>query len=115
MIRRPPRSTLFPYTTLFRSPECGSRGVSIDSAKKPAQLVRAGRARRGSRRKRVGPLPDREGQRARINWRRASARDIAAPALFQAGLQKLKAGLAYGLTDFGPDDRSGGWDVHVPF
>src|SRR5205814_9383865 len=27
MIRRPPRSTLFPYTTLFRSPrsECGRR------------------------------------------------------------------------------------------
>src|SRR3712207_7159247 len=24
MIRRPPRSTLFPYTTLFRSPEGGS-------------------------------------------------------------------------------------------
>src|SRR2546427_7849020 len=24
MIRRPPRSTLFPYTTLFRSPACGS-------------------------------------------------------------------------------------------
>src|SRR5258708_15828493 len=24
MIRRPPRSTLFPYTTLFRSPRCGS-------------------------------------------------------------------------------------------
>src|SRR5256885_7639005 len=23
MIRRPPRSTLFPYTTLFRSPICG--------------------------------------------------------------------------------------------
>src|SRR2546426_5351814 len=23
MIRRPPRSTLFPYTTLFRSPHCG--------------------------------------------------------------------------------------------
>src|SRR5947209_13361936 len=22
MIRRPPRSTLFPYTTLFRSPQC---------------------------------------------------------------------------------------------
>ena len=22
MIRRPPRSTLFPYTTLFRSPSC---------------------------------------------------------------------------------------------
>src|SRR5437588_3226647 len=25
MIRRPPRSTLFPYTTLFRSPHCLSR------------------------------------------------------------------------------------------
>src|SRR3712207_7647206 len=26
MIRRPPRSTLFPYTTLFRSTEYGVRG-----------------------------------------------------------------------------------------
>src|SRR5689334_25108126 len=26
MIRRPPRSTLFPYTTLFRSPVLGRRG-----------------------------------------------------------------------------------------
>src|SRR3712207_8905902 len=25
MIRRPPRSTLFPYTTLFRSPLCAAR------------------------------------------------------------------------------------------
>src|SRR2546422_8513887 len=28
MIRRPPRSTLFPYTTLFRSPAISSRGSS---------------------------------------------------------------------------------------
>src|SRR2546426_7333235 len=27
MIRRPPRSTLFPYTTLFRSRGCGGRLV----------------------------------------------------------------------------------------
>src|SRR5687768_17704179 len=27
MIRRPPRSTLFPYTTLFRSPPSGQRQV----------------------------------------------------------------------------------------
>src|SRR3712207_7775277 len=27
MIRRPPRSTLFPYTTLFRSQACLARGV----------------------------------------------------------------------------------------
>src|SRR2546427_2091861 len=26
MIRRPPRSTLFPYTTLFRSPDLGGGG-----------------------------------------------------------------------------------------
>src|SRR3712207_7729300 len=27
MIRRPPRSTLLPYTTLFRSPGAGDRGT----------------------------------------------------------------------------------------
>src|SRR2546429_6892097 len=34
MIRRPPRSTLFPYTTLFRSPateELGGAGVGADA------------------------------------------------------------------------------------
>src|SRR2546425_9756745 len=30
MIRRPPRSTLFPYTTLFRSPPFDQQGVTID-------------------------------------------------------------------------------------
>src|SRR2546430_17559303 len=30
MIRRPPRSTLFPYTTLFRSPSGGFEGASAD-------------------------------------------------------------------------------------
>src|SRR5256885_16311998 len=43
MIRRPPRSTLFPYTTLFRSPEswlleAGSAGVLT-------RLMRGGRTR----------------------------------------------------------------------
>src|SRR2546426_5966443 len=27
MIRRPPRSTLFPYTTLFRSPDAGAEAA----------------------------------------------------------------------------------------
>src|SRR3712207_9165084 len=34
MIRRPPRSTLFPYTTLFRSrvlPQLGRRGLSVSA------------------------------------------------------------------------------------
>src|SRR5256885_9650086 len=30
MIRRPPRSTLFPYTTLFRSPPAQRQNVSLD-------------------------------------------------------------------------------------
>src|SRR2546425_5424802 len=30
MIRRPPRSTLFPYTTLFRSPDCDNLTGSTD-------------------------------------------------------------------------------------
>src|SRR5262245_62527672 len=32
MIRRPPRSTLFPYTTLFRSAAVGLRAVRRESA-----------------------------------------------------------------------------------
>src|SRR2546430_6163165 len=59
MIRRPPRSTLFPYTTLFRSPQKGihaavsgrphvrifdSRIVARDRFRETA--VRAGRSRR---------------------------------------------------------------------
>src|SRR5258707_13642125 len=40
MIRRPPRSTLFPYTTLFRSKE-GSKSDRID-ARKLAELLRNG-------------------------------------------------------------------------
>src|SRR3712207_8205717 len=31
MIRRPPRSTLFPYTTLFRSDQNGGLGIDLES------------------------------------------------------------------------------------
>src|SRR3712207_8044926 len=56
MIRRPPRSTLFPYTTLFRS----SSGTSTLAAGRRAGARcrgglrgrRAGRRRRGTRRRR---------------------------------------------------------------
>src|SRR2546429_7880186 len=62
MIRRPPRSTLFPYTTLFRSPVCGSGcpggalalGRSPSSrgsvAGSPARRGTTGRRRRGGTR-----------------------------------------------------------------
>src|SRR3712207_9246603 len=35
MIRRPPRSTLFPYTTLFRSKEFGTGAVKMTPAHDP--------------------------------------------------------------------------------
>src|SRR3712207_7492546 len=40
MIRRPPRSTLFPYTTLFRSRQAGLGGPGPRSA--PARRGRSG-------------------------------------------------------------------------
>src|SRR2546428_3627568 len=39
MIRRPPRSTLFPYTTLFRSRGQGLVGVGISVDDSPADVV----------------------------------------------------------------------------
>src|SRR3712207_8729223 len=40
MIRRPPRSTLFPYTTLFRS-HIRARRQEVDRRRQPAQPRRA--------------------------------------------------------------------------
>src|SRR5258705_1843712 len=41
MIRRPPRSTLFPYTTLFRSGEFEDHGVVVPTPGSPAADRRA--------------------------------------------------------------------------
>src|SRR5438034_4831297 len=41
MIRRPPRSTLFPYTTLFRSPRIRSDEPAIAARRRAAQHVHA--------------------------------------------------------------------------
>src|SRR5438874_6622516 len=41
MIRRPPRSTLFPYTTLFRSPDPGRLDLAAAGVRsRETQLVR---------------------------------------------------------------------------
>src|SRR3712207_6944017 len=63
MIRRPPRSTLFPYTTLFRSrdprtpsgPQARSPGARGAAARRvPARVPRLGAAaRRGERERRA--------------------------------------------------------------
>src|SRR5438034_2214930 len=55
MIRRPPRSTLFPYTTLFRSRYAGRR-----------------RARVSGDGRRRGPRPPRPAVRANASWRNLS-------------------------------------------
>src|SRR3712207_6991110 len=63
MIRRPPRSTLFPYTTLFRSGDPVDAGELHDADRLPMGPDAAGDARRspptaGRRR------PDRRGPRS---------------------------------------------------
>src|SRR5947209_13338458 len=40
MIRRPPRSTLFPYTTLFRSAPIERHSTSITESGSPAKRVK---------------------------------------------------------------------------
>src|SRR5438067_7302219 len=40
MIRRPPRSTLFPYTTLFRSDEIGLHAARVDQLRDLFQMIR---------------------------------------------------------------------------
>src|SRR3989441_6005735 len=73
MIRRPPRSTLFPYTTLFRSTRpgggLGRRGRAVSRPRRPplpCERLRAGPAARA--------LLDRERRQARraVSHRRAA-------------------------------------------
>src|SRR2546426_6052787 len=58
MIRRPPRSTLFPYTTLFRSPGHGTLAASVEPVLPHGAAARAGTRLEG--RARLGGLTDRE-------------------------------------------------------
>src|SRR5690349_23721034 len=48
MLRRPPRSTLFPYTTLFRSPGCATSSTACCTTKsaRPCRPRRRGPPRR---------------------------------------------------------------------
>src|SRR2546429_8599907 len=48
MIRRPPRSTLFPYTTLFRSLESEGRIAGADPSAVAAQALDRGRRQLGT-------------------------------------------------------------------
>src|SRR2546430_7248072 len=69
MIRRPPRSTLFPYTTLFRSRGGGAggalraRGPGLDEARADP----AGALADGSSERRGGSLARRDRKSTRLN------------------------------------------------
>src|SRR3712207_8037594 len=55
MIRRPPRSTLFPYTTLFRS-VCGQRSKPSAARRLPTRPRRVPKTRRTSSGRRLRRL-----------------------------------------------------------
>src|SRR5258708_12473027 len=74
MIRRPPRSTLFPYTTLFRSFE-GLRAADVADERRPERLG----ARHGLRR-----------QRDRKSTRLNSSHQIISYAVFCLKKKKTK-------------------------
>src|SRR2546426_5257742 len=54
MIRRPPRSTLFPYTTLFRSRAAQQLRGTLDAAERVLDLVRQAARHRAERGEAVG-------------------------------------------------------------
>src|SRR5256885_8081941 len=54
MIRRPPRSTLFPYTTLFRSPRHARRADRPAEPRPADRPRRAGDPHRGAQPRQIG-------------------------------------------------------------
>src|SRR2546426_8995565 len=66
MIRRPPRSTLFPYTTLFRSagtPTAPPSGADMDRGRRPADAAHGRRRRR----RRLHPRRDSRGEHHEVD------------------------------------------------
>src|SRR5690554_7150342 len=60
MIRRPPRSTLFPYTTLFRSPR-------RRAAARPPSASTPATSAQGGHRNGLGPVSTRDRKSTRLN------------------------------------------------
>src|SRR2546430_17714152 len=87
MIRRPPRSTLFPYTTLFRSSTYGSRRVHAELTL--GQGVRVGVEAVAVLMRRAGI----QGISGRPRWRRGphgpASGDLVARQLHRTGRDRL--------------------------
>src|SRR3712207_4049292 len=81
MIRRPPRSTLFPYTTLFRSRDAGRGGRRRRAgAHQPLAVLRAG--------DRADPL---HGRHRRVRRDHVAGRDAARRHALMAAFEDLSA------------------------
>src|SRR3712207_7060937 len=86
MIRRPPRSTLFPYTTLFRS--LRAHLVRHRDRRRGGGGRRPGRAAAGARR----PRPDHP-----AGHRRGGLRGVAAPDRKSTRLNSSHANISYAV------------------
>src|SRR2546427_6802068 len=84
MIRRPPRSTLFPYTTLFRSPDA-------DPAHRPAPAARLPRRRLPRHRRGPAAQPGEERHRRVTAERRGVLQVAGAALLWSLGGLGIKA------------------------
>src|SRR2546422_10009514 len=107
MIRRPPRSTLFPYTTLFRSRGPGPRGA--DARDRP-RATRHGAsdardARGGARRRPVRVALILAGHHHR---RRCGARSVL-PTAHPPAAAPIVARAGPGGATWGPGRRGGGF------
>src|SRR3712207_6899142 len=80
MIRRPPRSTLFPYTTLFRSGQERAKGSVSGEGSIIHTVLRRPRKPRGRRERGAHPA------QARRRGRLPRASDLLRPAGLQLGL-----------------------------
>src|SRR5258708_25231151 len=87
MIRRPPRSTLFPYTTLFRSP----RGARQDQGGREGQGDRRGR--------REGPRSTDPEDQDRKSTRLNSSHQIISYAVFCLKKKKNVTGVSTNVED----------------
>src|SRR2546421_2824928 len=89
MIRRPPRSTLFPYTTLFRSYADGARRERGDGRRGDGRDRDRDRSREGRDRDRgrdQGRRPERDRKSTRLN----SSHDQISYAVFCLKKKKTK-------------------------
>src|SRR5438067_10448077 len=99
MIRRPPRSTLFPYTTLFRSAASRDAVVSRRSHREEATGDDARRAAEQIRGHRGGRQHDRDGKSDRKSTRLNSSHVSISYAVFCLKKKKKKKQKKIGRND----------------